>query len=313
MLAYIVRRLFLTLPVMALVAIVVFLLLHLSPGDPAAVMAGDNATPETIAQIRAKLGLDEPIWKQFAVWLFALVQGDLGQSLFWGDPVTTLIGQRAEPTVSLALTTISFAVVVAITLGVTAAANPGTWIDRSVMGFAVAGFSLPVFVVGYILIFIFAIDLKWLPVQGYTRLSEGVGPWLRNLILPSLALGMAYVALIARITRTTMLEVLSEDYIRTGKAKGVANRPLLLRHALKNAAVPIVTVVGIGIALLIGGVVITETVFNIPGIGRLVVDAISRRDYPIVQGVIMLFSGLYVLVNLLVDLSYTFFDPRIRY
>ena len=312
MLAYIVRRLFLTLPVMALVAIVVFLLLHLSPGDPAAVMAGDNATPETIAQIRAKLGLDEPIWKQFAVWLFALVQGDLGQSLFWGDPVTTLIGQRAEPTVSLALTTISFAVVVAITLGVTAAANPGTWIDRSVMGFAVAGFSLPVFVVGYILIFIFAIDLKWLPVQGYTRLSEGVGPWLRNLILPSLALGMAYVALIARITRTTMLEVLSEDYIRTGKAKGVANRPLL-RHALKNAAVPIVTVVGIGIALLIGGVVITETVFNIPGIGRLVVDAISRRDYPIVQGVIMLFSGLYVLVNLLVDLSYTFFDPRIRY
>jgi peptide/nickel transport system permease protein len=313
MLAYIVRRLFLTLPVMALVAIVVFLLLHLSPGDPAAIMAGDNATAETIAQIRAKLGLDEPIWKQFLVWLWALVQGDLGQSLFWGDPVTTLIGQRAEPTVSLALTTISFAVLVAITLGVVAAANPGTWIDRGVMGFAVLGFSLPVFVVGYILIFVFAIDLKWLPVQGYSRLSEGVGPWLRNLVLPSLALGMAYVALIARITRTTMLEVLSEDYIRTGKAKGVANRPLLLRHALKNAAVPIVTVVGIGIALLIGGVVITETVFNIPGIGRLVVDAISRRDYPIVQGVIMLFSGLYVLVNLLVDLSYTLFDPRIRY
>lgn len=313
MLAYIVRRLILTLPVMALVAVVVFLLLHLSPGDPAAIMAGDNATVETIAQIRAKLGLDEPIWKQFLVWLWALAQGDLGQSLFWGDPVTTLIGQRAEPTVSLALTTIAFAIVVAVTLGVIAAANPGTWIDRGVMGFAVLGFSLPVFVVGYILIFVFAIDLKWLPVQGYTRLSEGVAPWLRNLVLPSLALGMAYVALIARITRTTMLEVLAEDYIRTGKAKGVANRPLLLRHALKNAAVPIVTVVGIGIALLIGGVVITETVFNIPGIGRLVVDAISRRDYPIVQGVIMMFSGIYVLVNLLVDLSYTFFDPRIRY
>ncbi len=313
MLAYIVRRLFLTLPVMALVAVVVFLLLHLSPGDPAAIMAGDNATAETIAQIRTKLGLDEPIWKQFLVWLWALAQGDLGQSLFWGDPVTTLIGQRAEPTISVALTTIAFAVVVAVSLGVVAAANPGTWIDRGVMGFAVLGFSLPVFVVGYILIFLFAIDLKWLPVQGYTRISEGVLPWLRNLVLPSLALGMAYVALIARITRTTMLEVLAEDYIRTGKAKGVASRPLLLRHALKNAAVPIVTVVGIGIALLIGGVVITETVFNIPGIGRLVVDAISRRDYPIVQGVIMLFSGIYVLVNLLVDLSYTFFDPRIRY
>jgi peptide/nickel transport system permease protein len=313
MLAYIVRRLFLTLPVMALVAVFVFLLLHLSPGDPAAIMAGENATSENIAAIRTKLGLDEPLWKQFALWAFALLTGDLGQSLFWGDPVTTLIGQRAEPTVSLALTTISFAVTVAISLGVVAAANPGTWIDRGVMGFAVMGFSLPVFVVGYMLIFLFAIELKWLPVQGYSRLAEGVVPWLRNLVLPSLALGMAYVALIARITRTTMLEVLAEDYIRTGKAKGVANRPLLLRHALKNAAVPIVTVVGIGVALLIGGVVITETVFNIPGIGRLVVDAIARRDYPIVQGVIMLFAGLYVLVNLLVDLSYTLFDPRIRY
>jgi peptide/nickel transport system permease protein len=313
MISYVVRRLLLTLPVMILVAIIVFLLLHLSPGDPAAIMAGDNATAEQIAAIRTKLGFDEPLWKQFALWCLALVQGDLGQSLFWGDPVTVLIGQRAEPTVSLALTTISFAVVVAVTLGVVAAANPGTWIDRGVMGFAVLGFSLPVFVVGYMLIFLFAIDLKWLPVQGYTRLAEGVGPWLHNLVLPSLALGMAYVALIARITRTTMLEVLAEDYIRTGKAKGVAARPLLLRHALKNAAVPIVTVIGIGVALLIGGVVITETVFNIPGIGRLVVDAIARRDYPIVQGVIMIFAGIYVLVNLLVDLSYTLFDPRIRY
>jgi peptide/nickel transport system permease protein len=313
MIAYIVRRLFLTLPVMMLVAVIVFLLLHLSPGDPAAIMAGDNATAEQIAAIHAKLGFDEPLWKQFALWCLALIQGDLGQSLFWGDPVAVLIGQRAEPTISLALTTIGFAVVVAVTLGVTAAANPGTWIDRGVMGFAVLGFSLPVFVVGYMLIFLFAIDLKWLPVQGYTRLSEGVGPWLHNLVLPSLALGMAYVALIARITRTTMLEVLAEDYIRTGKAKGVAARPLLLRHALKNAAVPIVTVIGIGVALLIGGVVITETVFNIPGIGRLVVDAIARRDYPIVQGVIMIFAGIYVLVNLLVDLSYTLFDPRIRY
>lgn len=313
MLAYVIRRLLLTVPVMGVVAVFVFLLLHLSPGDPAAIMAGENATADTIAQIREKLGLDEPLWKQFALWVGALVTGDLGQSLFWGDPVLTLVAQRAEPTISLALTTITFAVVVAIILGVTAAANPGTWIDRGVMGFAVLGFSVPVFVVGYMLIFLFAIELRWLPVQGYTRLSEGVLPWLRNLVLPSVALGLAYVALIARITRTAMLEVLAEDYIRTGKAKGVANRPLLLRHALKNAAVPIVTVVGIGVALLISGVVITETVFNIPGVGRLVVDAIARRDYPIVQGVIMLFAGIYVLVNLLVDLSYTLFDPRIRY
>ena len=313
MTAYIARRLLSMLPVMAIVALFVFLLLHLAPGDPAAIMAGDNATPDNIAQIRQKLGLDEPIWKQFVVWVVSLAQGNLGNSMFWGDPVTTLIAQRAEPTISLAATTIAVAVIIAVFLGVIAAANAGSFIDRFVMGFAVMGFSVPVFVVGYLLIFLFAIELKWLPVQGYTPFAEGVLPWLRNLVLPSLALGLAYVALIARITRATMLDVLSEDYMRTARAKGVASTPLLLKHALKNAAVPIVTVIGIGVALLIGGVVITETVFNIPGIGRLVVDAIARRDYPIIQGVIMVFSGVYVLVNLLVDLSYTFFDPRIRY
>jgi peptide/nickel transport system permease protein len=311
--AYIARRLLSMLPVMAIVALFVFLLLHLAPGDPAAIMAGDNATPDNIAQIRQKLGLDEPIWKQFVVWIASLAQGNLGNSMFWGDPVTTLIAQRAEPTISLAITTIAVAVIIAVFLGVVAAANAGSFIDRLVMGFAVMGFSVPVFVVGYLLIFLFAIELKWLPVQGYTPFAEGVLPWLRNLVLPSVALGLAYVALIARITRATMLDVLSEDYMRTARAKGVASTPLLLKHALKNAAVPIVTVIGIGVALLIGGVVITETVFNIPGIGRLVVDAIARRDYPIIQGVIMVFSGVYVLVNLLVDLSYTFFDPRIRY
>jgi peptide/nickel transport system permease protein len=313
MTAYIIRRLLSMLPVMAIVALFVFLLLHLAPGDPAAIMAGDNATPDNIAQIRQKLGLDEPIWKQFLVWVASLAQGNLGNSMFWGDPVTTLIAQRAEPTISLAVTTIGVAVIIAVFLGVVAAANAGTGIDRFVMGFAVMGFSVPVFVVGYLLIFLFAIQLKWLPVQGYTPIAEGILPWLRNLVLPSVALGLAYVALIARITRATMLDVLSEDYMRTARAKGVATTPLLLKHALKNAAVPIVTVIGIGVALLIGGVVITETVFNIPGIGRLVVDAIARRDYPIIQGVIMVFSGVYVLVNLLVDLSYTFFDPRIRY
>jgi len=313
MTAYIARRLLSMLPVMAIVALFVFLLLHLAPGDPAAIMAGDNATPDNIAQIRQKLGLDEPIWKQFIVWVASLAQGNLGNSMFWGDPVTTLIAQRAEPTISLAVTTIGVAVIIAVFLGVVVAANAGTGIDRFVMGFAVMGFSVPVFVVGYLLIFLFAIQLKWLPVQGYTPLADGILPWLRNLVLPSVALGLAYVALIARITRATMLDVLSEDYMRTARAKGVAATPLLLKHALKNAAVPIVTVIGIGVALLIGGVVITETVFNIPGIGRLVVDAIARRDYPIIQGVIMVFSGVYVLVNLLVDLSYTFFDPRIRY
>ena len=313
MTAYIIRRLLSMFVVMAFVAMFVFLLLHLAPGDPAAIIAGDNASPDNIAQIRQRLGLDEPIWKQFLVWISSLARGDLGKSMFWNESVLTLIGKRAEPTIALACATLCFAVVIALALGVTAAAFAGTIIDRFVMGFAVVGFSVPVFVVGYLLIFLFAIELKWLPVQGYTPIAEGFVPWIRSLVLPSVTLGIAYVALIARITRATMLDVLAEDYLRTARAKGVAPRQMLLKHALKNAAVPIVTVIGIGVALLIGGVVITETVFNIPGVGRLVVDAISRRDYPIIQGVILVFSGVYVLVNLLVDLSYTLFDPRIRY
>jgi len=312
-LAYIIRRLIATIPVMLLVAVIVFLLVHLAPGDPASVIAGDNATSDQIAAIRAALGLDEPLWVQFAIWIGNVLRGDLGTSLFWNQPVSTLILQRAEPTISLAATTLLLAVTIAITLGVLAAWKAGTGLDRAVMGLAVTGFSVPVFVVGYLLVFVFAIQLRWLPVQGYRPIAEGLWPWFERLILPSVALGLAYVALIARITRTTMLEVLAEDYVRTAEAKGVATRPILLRHALKNAAVPIVTIIGIGVALLIGGVVITETVFNIPGIGRLVVDAIARRDYPIIQGVILVFSVVYVLINLAVDISYTFFDPRVRY
>ncbi len=313
MTAYIVRRLISTIPVMGVVAIVVFLLLHLSPGDPAAIIAGDNATPASIAAIRAQLGLDDPLIVQFGRWVWGVLQGNLGISIFSNLPVMELIGQRIGPTISLAITTITLAVVLAITAGVLAAWKAGSLLDRLVMGFAVLGFSVPVFVVGYLMIFFFSIQLRWLPVQGYTPITEGLLPWLRHLVLPTVALGLAYVALIARITRASMLEVLAEDYMRTAKAKGVATAPMLLRHALKNAAVPIVTVIGIGIALLISGVVITETVFNIPGVGRLTVDAISKRDYPIIQGVIIVFSGLYVLVNLLIDITYTFLDPRIRY
>ncbi|HRY24757.1 MAG: ABC transporter permease [Geminicoccaceae bacterium] len=313
MLGYIIRRLGSTVLVMGIVGVFVFLLLHLSPGDPAAIVAGDNATPEQIAQMRERLGLDDPLPVQFIRWSGGVLQGDLGISIFSNEPVAKLIGERLEPTISLSLTTIVFAVVIAVSFGVLAAWRAGTLIDRALMGFSVLGFSVPVFVVGYLLIYLFSINLRWLPVQGYAPIADGIGPWIQRLILPTIALGLAYVALIARITRTSMLEVLSEDYIRTARAKGVATRPMLLKHALKNAGVPIVTVIGIGVALLIGGVVITETVFNIPGVGRLVVDAIAKRDYPIIQGVILLFSGVYVLVNLLVDLSYSFLDPRIRY
>jgi peptide/nickel transport system permease protein len=313
MASYLTKRLLSTILVMTLVGIFVFMLLHFSAGDPAAIIAGDYATPQQIEAIRKRLGLDDPLIVQFWRWASRVLQGDLGVSIFSNTPVSTLILQRLEPTVSLALLTMGFAVCVAVTLGVIAAWRAGSAIDRSLMGFSVLGFSMPAFVVGYVLIYIFAIELRWLPVQGYRSIADGVGPWFMHLVLPTLTLGLSYVALIARMTRASMMDVLEEDYIRTARAKGVANRTMLMRHALKNAGVPIVTVIGIGVALLIGGVVITETVFNIPGIGRLVVDAISKRDYPIIQGVILLFSGIYVLVNLLVDLSYTLIDPRIRY
>lgn len=313
MFAYIVRRVLATIPVMAIVALFVFSLLYIAPGDPAAVIAGDQATPDDVERIRASLGLDRPYLVRFGAWVWDIARGDLGVSIFTNLPVSTMIKQRIEPTLSLMLVTLILAVSIAIPMGVVAAQRQGTWVDRAVMGFAVLGFSVPVFVVGYVLAYIFALELDWLPVQGYTPFSRGFWPWLENLILPSVALGSVYIALIARITRATMLEVLQQDYIRTARAKGLNQSGILFLHALKNAAVPIITVIGLGIALLIGGAVVTESVFAIPGLGRLTVDAILRRDYPVIQGVVLLFSFIYVLVNLAIDLAYTLFDPRIRY
>jgi peptide/nickel transport system permease protein len=313
MTTYIIRRLFATIPVMVVVALFVFLLLQLTPGDPAAVIAGDEASPAAIEGIRRKLGLDLPLWQQFGIYVWNLLRGDLGTSIFSNLPVLTLVKQRLEPSIVLALSTLVVAISFAIPMGVLAAWKVGTWIDRVVMGFSVLGFAVPVFLIGYFLIYIFAIELHWLPVQGYQPLAQGIGQTARSIALPSFALGMVYMALIARITRASMVDVLSQDYIRTARAKGVATSVVLLRHALKNAAVPIVTVIGIGLALLISGVVITETVFNIPGLGRLTVDAILKRDYPIIQGLIILFASVKVLVNLMIDISYAFFDPRIRY
>ena len=313
MLAYILRRLLATIPVMLIVAILVFLMLRLSPSDPAAVIAGDAATAEQVAGIRQRLGLDKPILTQFIIWAGQILQGDFGESFFFKKSVESLIADRIEPTLSLAALTIVLAVLIAVPLGVLAARHQGSWIDRIVMGFSVLGFSVPVFVIGYLLIYVFAIELNWLPVQGYQRLSQGFGGWLQRLILPSLTLSVIYIALIARMTRTSVLEVLNEDYIRTARAKGQTELKVLVRHALANAAVPIVTVIGLGIALLIGGVVVTESVYTIPGLGRLTVDAVLARDYPTIQAVILLFSLVYVLINLLVDVTYTFLDPRIRY
>jgi peptide/nickel transport system permease protein len=313
MLAFIARRLLATIPVLLFVAVFVFMMLRLTPGDPAAVIAGDNATSEQVDQIRAKLGLDEPLVTQFRIWAGRALAGDFGESFFFKKTVAELIEQRIEPTLMLALCTIILAVLISVPIGVLAAARQGSWIDRTVMGFSVLGFSVPVFVIGYGLIYIFSIQLGWLPVQGYKRLSEGLGDFALRMILPSVTLAVVYVALISRITRASVIETLGEDYIRTARAKGLPARVVLLRHALRNAAVPIITVIGIGIALLIGGVVITESVYNIPGIGRLTVDAVLARDFPVIQIVIMMFSFVYVLVNLLIDLAYSVLDPRIRY
>lgn len=312
MLEYTLRRIVATIPVLLLVAIIVFSLLYLAPGDPAAVLAGDQASAEEIARIRTSLGLDQSFLQRFVQWGAAVLRGDLGQSVFSGRPVTGLIAQRLEPTFALTLLSLLFALVIALPLGVLAAWRPGSWVDRGAMGFAVLGFSVPVFVLSYCLILLLAVAVPIFPVQGYKPLMDGIGPFLRHLLLPAFALGVLNAALIARTTRAAMLEVLRQDYIRTAQAKGLSVPRVLTGHAIKNAAIPIVTIIGISFAMLISGVVVTETVFNIPGVGRLTVDAILRRDYPVIQGVILLFSVTYVVLNLLIDLSYGLFDPRIR-
>lgn len=313
MLSFLLRRVAATLPVLAIVALIVFLMTRLAPGDPAALLVGDSASLADIERVRVQLGLDRPLPVQFFQWAADVLQGDLGQSLFLNQSVASLIGQRIEPTLSLAGLTLVMTVLVAVPLGVLAAWRHGGWLDRALMSFSVLGFSIPTFVIGYLLIWAVALKGGLLPVQGYARLEGGVLSWLRHLVLPSLALSIIYLALIARVTRAAVAEALTEDYVRTARAKGISEHQVLLRHALANAAVPIVTVIGIGVALLIGGVVVTETVFAIPGLGQLTVDAVLSRDYPLIQGITLFFAVIYVLINLLVDLSYLVLDPRIRY
>lgn len=313
MIIYLLKRIFALVPVLFLVSVFVFFLLRLTPGDPAAILAGDAATTEQLERIREVMGLNEPILVQYFTWMGNIFQGDFGVSLISGVPVLDMVSQRIGPTISIAVLTIIIAVLAAIPMGVIAAWRHRSWIDYLVMSFSVLGFSVPVFLVGYVLLLIFSVNLGWLPVQGYKPISSGLGSFLERAILPALTLASIYIALIARMTRAAMLDVLGEDYIRTARAKGVSDRRLLFVHALKNAAVPVVTIIGTGFALLISGVVVTESIFNIPGIGRLTVDAVLARDYPVIQAMILLTSALYVFVNLLIDLSYTLFDPRIRY
>lgn len=310
---FLIKRIAAVIPVLAVVAVIVFLLLRLSPGDPAVIIAGDSASAQDIENIRHSLGLDQPLLQQFFQWIWRMLHGDFGTSIFTGMPVLDLIMQRVEPTLWLAVLTMSFAIVFALPMGIWAAWKAGTWVDRLVTAMSVIAFSLPVFLIGYALVYSFSTQLGWLPVQGFKSLSEGWSPFIRHLILPVVSGGLIYTALLARMTRATMLDVLGEDYIRTARAKGLPLSRLLLRHALKNAAVPIVTTIGLGIAMLLGGVMVTESVFAIPGIGRLTVDSILRRYYPVIQGIVLVTSSAYVLINLVIDLLYGLFDPRIRY
>ena len=310
---YLVQRLLTTIPVLLIVSVLIFSLMHVAPGDPASFMAGDEARPEQIARIRQKLGLDEPIYKQLGLYYVDIFRGDLGESVFTKFDVTELILQRLEPTVSIAVFAMLLAILISIPSGVLAAWKANSLVDRAVMVFAVFGFAIPVFWLGFNMIWLFAVKLNWFPALGYRPVSDGVLPWVRSMTLPAATVGIIVAALIARMTRSAMLEVLREDYIRTARAKGLGEFAVLFRHALRNASIPIVTVVGLSMAGLVSGLVVTEAVFAIPGMGRLIVDGVTRRDYPIIQGTVLVITVFYVLINLAVDIGYGWLDPKIRY
>jgi peptide/nickel transport system permease protein len=311
--SYIARRLLALVPVMLVVATVAFVLVHLAPGDPASVIAGPYASPADVERLRARLGLDQPLPVQLGRWYWRLLQGDLGSSIFLRRPVAEAILDRAEPTLLLTTGATLVAVLLGVPAGIVSARRHGRLVDQVLMVFAVLGASVPNFLLGLLMILVFAVWLGWFPVAGYVPLDAG--PWrtLRSLVMPAVALGLVQSALIARITRSAMLDVLREQFITTGRAKGLGEGTVVYKHALKNAFVPTVTVIGISFAVLLGGAVVVEQVFNIPGVGRLIISAVLLRDYPVVQGVILIVGGVYVVVNLMVDLAYLLLDPRIRY
>ena len=310
---YIVRRLLLALPVMLLVATAVFLLLRIVPGDPAGVMLGSDATEERRLELRRELGLEDPLPVQYVSFLAKVLQGDLGTSYFLRKPVAEALLERIQPTFVLTLLATLVSVSIGLPTGILAAHWRGSWLDVISMGMAILGASIPTFWMGLNLILVFAVLLGWLPVAGYEPLEKGVGETLRYMILPAFTLGLASSALLARITRSMMLDVLGQDYVRTARAKGLREWIVVLRHALKNAFIPVLTTIGIIVASLLGGAVITEQIFNIPGMGRLLVLAIGRRDFPVIQGAILAIATVYVVVNLVIDVLYSFIDPRIRH
>lgn len=308
----IIRRLLTLVPVLAVVAVVVFMLIHLAPGDPAAVMAGNEASPERIQQLRHQMGLDRPLPEQFLSWVTSVLRGDLGESYFLSQPVTLSLMQRIEPTGLLTLYALVFSIVIGLPAGIIAAMNRNTWIDRLTMVTALGGVCIPSFWFGILLILLFAVSLRWLPAAGYVPFTEDPLANFRYLVMPAFSLGLQAAALLARVVRSSMLEVLREDYIRTARAKGLRERFILVRHAMPNAMIPALTIIGNSMGTLLGGAVVTEAVFNTPGVGRLVVQSVLRRDFPVIQGAVLTIAAVYVLVNLVVDIAYAVVDPRIR-
>lgn len=310
---YLLRRALAIIPVMLVVATVSFVLIRLAPGDPASVLAGPDATTEDLVQLRTALGMDQPLPVQLVKWYARLAQGDLGQSIFLRRPVVQAVVERLEPTLLLTLWGTVLSILIGVPAGIVSARYHNTAVDQSFMALALLGLSIPNFLLGLLMILVFGVWLGWLPVSGYVPLDEGVWRNLRSLLMPAVSLGVVQSALVARITRSSMLDVLREQYILSGRAKGLSERAVIYKHALKNAIIPTLTVIGITVALLIGGAVVIETVFNIPGVGRLIISAVLRRDYPVVQGVVLLIALTYTVINLLVDLAYLVIDPRIRY
>ena len=312
MTAYILRRLVLLIPVMIVVGVVVFALVHLTPGDPAAVILGDRATAEDIQRLRDQLGLNDPLPVQFARWFGDMLRLDFGESIFLGEPVTQALLNRVQPTALLTLYALLIQIGIGVPAGVLAAVRHNSPLDRVFTVMAISGSAIPTFFLGIVLILIFAVRLRWLPSGGYVPPGEGLGEHLKSMILPAFALGFSAAGLLARMVRSSMLDVLREDYVRVAWAKGLPERLVIVRHALRNALIPALTIIGISVGALLGGAVVTETVFTIPGMGRLVVQSIARRDYPVIQGAIVAIALTYVLVNLVVDVLYVYVDPRVR-
>lgn len=312
MISYIAKRLLGLIPVLFVVSIVVFLIIHLTPGDPARVMLGDEATEEQVLELQERLSLNEPLWTQYVLWIGRVVQGDLGQSFFLGTGVVDVIGERLGPTVTLAVGALIVALLISIPLGIAAARWPGSLVDAGALGVSLIGMALPSFLLGLMLALVVGVQLGWLPVAGYRPLSAGLWQHLRYLILPTISLGVVQAALLIRITRASMLDTLGMDYVRLARAKGLSERMIAYRHAFRNAVLPVMTVVGATFGSLVTGALVTETVFNIPGVGQLLVSSIARRDYAVIQGTILLTTLSYVLINLITDLLYGLADPRVR-